>query len=187
MSVVPTQNASTISSPTGSSQYPPENTPQEHILAPSTYNGQLDKQAASLAKQEFTVTTTPAHVNPHSRYFGEQLPSWGGYDTLEDYSVFKFNPIDEVENDQSNRIAAQITDASSLTAYNPSVRNHFLKDPRISAAFWHFINVTGPNLSLYDRDPSEYSRLWEHDLPRAAIRSVWTCMGTRSVSFHSLR
>ncbi|KAI0396348.1 hypothetical protein F5Y17DRAFT_116741 [Xylariaceae sp. FL0594] len=47
-----------------------------------------------------------------------------------------------------------------LATYDPSHLNSPLTDKHIAAVFWHFINVTGPSMSLYERYPLEPSDLF---------------------------
>ncbi|KAK8042677.1 C6 finger domain-containing protein [Apiospora phragmitis] len=42
-------------------------------------------------------------------------------------------------------------DAGVLVSYEPDPANSPLNDPKIAAVFWHFVNVTGPSISIYER------------------------------------
>ncbi|KAI1823116.1 hypothetical protein F4861DRAFT_348514 [Xylaria intraflava] len=47
-----------------------------------------------------------------------------------------------------------------LATYDPSPINSPLTDKHIAAVFWHFINVTGPSMSLYERHPLDPSNIF---------------------------
>ncbi|KAI0132752.1 hypothetical protein BJ170DRAFT_700503 [Xylariales sp. AK1849] len=40
-----------------------------------------------------------------------------------------------------------------LATYEPSPANSPLNDKQMASVFWHFVNVTGPSMSLYERHP----------------------------------
>ncbi|ORY63082.1 uncharacterized protein BCR38DRAFT_458320 [Pseudomassariella vexata] len=44
-----------------------------------------------------------------------------------------------------------------LATYEPSPANSPLNDKQIASVFWHFVNVTGPSISLYERHPFDPS------------------------------
>ncbi|KAI2635239.1 hypothetical protein GGS21DRAFT_101366 [Xylaria nigripes] len=46
-----------------------------------------------------------------------------------------------------------------LATYDPSPVNSPLTDKHVAAVFWHFINVTGPSMSLYERHPLDPSTI----------------------------
>ncbi|KAI1258387.1 hypothetical protein F5Y18DRAFT_356890 [Xylariaceae sp. FL1019] len=48
-----------------------------------------------------------------------------------------------------------------LATYDPSPGNSPLTDKHIAAVFWHFINVTGPSMSLYERYPLDTSNIFQ--------------------------
>lgn len=43
----------------------------------------------------------------------------------------------------------------AMATYEPSPANSPLNDKQIAAVFWHFVNVTGPAISMYERHPSD--------------------------------
>lgn len=62
-----------------------------------------------------------------------------------------------------------------LATYEPSANNSPLNDSRIAAIFWHFVNVTGPSISLYERHPHQDSApgFAAQAIPRAR-QHIWT-------------
>jgi len=66
-------------------------------------------------------------------------------------------------------------DTGLLTAYFPSAQTSPLTDPRTATVFWHFVNVTGPSMSLYERHPMDHSRLAESRPAPIAGHNIWTC------------
>jgi hypothetical protein len=64
-----------------------------------------------------------------------------------------------------------------LQAYTPSARNSPLTDKRTAAVFWHFVNVTGPSMSLYERHAMDHSKLSQAGPQSnvAAAHNIWTC------------
>lgn len=65
-----------------------------------------------------------------------------------------------------------------LATYEPSPANSPLNDKRIAAVFWHFVNVTGPSISLYERHPFDPSSIFEgQPIPRS-FQHIWTCKST---------
>ncbi|KAJ0159295.1 putative transcriptional regulatory protein C15D4.02 [Colletotrichum tanaceti] len=61
-----------------------------------------------------------------------------------------------------------------LTSYIPTPNNSPLNDERTAALFWHFVNVTGPSMSLYERHPFDHSKLTNnYSVPKAG-HNIWT-------------
>ncbi|KAI1276744.1 hypothetical protein F5Y07DRAFT_128468 [Xylaria sp. FL0933] len=52
-----------------------------------------------------------------------------------------------------------------LATYDPSPINSPLTDKHIAAVFWHFINVTGPSMSIYERHPLDPSNIFQGQMP----------------------
>lgn len=63
-----------------------------------------------------------------------------------------------------------------LTSYVPNAANSPLTDDRTAALFWHFVNVTGPSMSMYERHPSDHinAALNIQSAPQAS-HNIWTC------------
>ncbi|KAI0489742.1 hypothetical protein F4859DRAFT_165063 [Xylaria cf. heliscus] len=60
-----------------------------------------------------------------------------------------------------------------LATYDPSPANSPLTDKHIAAVFWHFMNVTGPSMSLYERHPLDPSNIFQGQTP-GLKRHGWT-------------
>uniref|UniRef100_L2FEC2 C6 finger domain-containing protein n=1 Tax=Colletotrichum fructicola (strain Nara gc5) TaxID=1213859 RepID=L2FEC2_COLFN len=61
-----------------------------------------------------------------------------------------------------------------LTSYIPTPNNSPLNDERTAALFWHFINVTGPSMSLYERHPFDHTKLMNNFSVPKAGHNLWT-------------
>lgn len=62
-----------------------------------------------------------------------------------------------------------------LATYEPSPMSSPLNDKKIAAVFWHFINVTGPSISLYERHPFDPSPLFQGQPVPKYRQHIWTC------------
>ncbi|KAI1816899.1 hypothetical protein GGS20DRAFT_131737 [Poronia punctata] len=60
-----------------------------------------------------------------------------------------------------------------LATYDPTPANSPLTDKNIAAVFWHFINVTGPTMSLYERHPLDPSNVFPGHRPKSK-QHQWT-------------
>lgn len=63
-----------------------------------------------------------------------------------------------------------------LATYEPSPMSSPLNDDQIASVFWHFINVTGPSISLYERHPFDPSQLFRGQPVPKSCQHIWTCM-----------
>ncbi|KAI1142202.1 hypothetical protein F5Y05DRAFT_402162 [Hypoxylon sp. FL0543] len=61
-----------------------------------------------------------------------------------------------------------------LATYEPSPANSPLNDKQIAAVFWHFVNVTGPSISLYERHPFDPSTIFQGQPIPKARQHIWT-------------
>ncbi|KAK6085791.1 C6 finger domain-containing protein [Seiridium cupressi] len=60
-----------------------------------------------------------------------------------------------------------------MATYEPSPANSPLNDKQIAEVFWHFVNVTGPAISMYERHPFDGTTYFEG--PQAKARQhIWT-------------
>lgn len=65
--------------------------------------------------------------------------------------------------------------SNMLQTYTPSSTSSPLNDPQTAAVFWHFVNVTGRIMSLYERNPVDSVPMFQGvPVPRAR-QSIWTC------------
>ncbi|RYO94110.1 hypothetical protein DL763_004178 [Monosporascus cannonballus] len=66
-----------------------------------------------------------------------------------------------------------------LAAYEPSPTSSPLNDTETASVFWHFINVTGPSISLYERHPVDPSTLFRGQPVPKSRQHIWTCRPAR--------
>ena len=75
-------------------------------------------------------------------------------------------------------------DAGVLVSYEPDPSTSPLNDPNIAAVFWHFVNVTGPSISIYERHSIDLSLA---TLPGQNVQTrqhIWACKLTRIYEVH---
>lgn len=62
-----------------------------------------------------------------------------------------------------------------LTSYQPSARSSPLNDSTAAQIFYHYVNVTGPSISLYERHPANPSLMFQgRPIPRSQ-QHIWAC------------
>ncbi|KAI0478787.1 hypothetical protein GGR56DRAFT_689771 [Xylariaceae sp. FL0804] len=61
-----------------------------------------------------------------------------------------------------------------LTTYDPSPFNSPVNDKQIAAVFWHFINVTGPSMSLFERHPVDPEPIFQGQPVPRSRQHIWT-------------
>lgn len=62
-----------------------------------------------------------------------------------------------------------------LSTYEPSARNSPLKDSITARIFCHFINVTGPSISLFERHPANPSLMFQGRPVPKSQQHIWAC------------
>lgn len=62
-----------------------------------------------------------------------------------------------------------------LSEYTASAQIRELKDPRMVAIFMHFIKVTGPTMSLYERHPFDHGDDEQFNPNPKGANNLWTC------------
>lgn len=62
-----------------------------------------------------------------------------------------------------------------LSQYIPSSRSSPLRDPMTARVFCHFINVTGPALSMFERHPANPSLIFKGEPVPKSQQHIWTC------------
>ncbi|RYP38159.1 hypothetical protein DL767_002676 [Monosporascus sp. MG133] len=62
-----------------------------------------------------------------------------------------------------------------LATYEPSPTSSPLNDKEVASVFWHFINVTGPSISLYERHPVDPGPLFQGRPVPKSRQHIWTC------------
>jgi hypothetical protein len=63
----------------------------------------------------------------------------------------------------------------SLTTYVPTANQSGLRDAQSLAVFRHFIYVTGPSMSLYERHPFDHSKVSSNIPVPQTGQNIWTC------------
>lgn len=62
-----------------------------------------------------------------------------------------------------------------LTSYQPSARSSPLSDSTTARIFYHYVNVTAPSISLYERHPANPSLMFQgRPIPRSQ-QHIWAC------------
>lgn len=79
-------------------------------------------------------------------------------------------------------ITAFIDRPDMLATYVPSPQASPLQDPMSARIFCHFINVTGPTISMFERHPANPSLIFQgRPIPRS-MQHIWTCKSPIAVS-----
>ncbi|QSZ34049.1 hypothetical protein DSL72_005629 [Monilinia vaccinii-corymbosi] len=77
--------------------------------------------------------------------------------------------------DQSLRSFTSLIDrANMLSAYNPSLKSSPLNDSMTARIFCHFINVTGPSISMFERNPANPSLIFQGRSVPSPQQHIWT-------------
>ena len=63
-----------------------------------------------------------------------------------------------------------------LSAYIPSSQSTPLRDPMTARIFCHFVNVTGPSMSMFERHPANPSLIFQGKPVPKSQQHIWTCM-----------
>lgn len=77
------------------------------------------------------------------------------------------------------RAFSTFAQCNALSDYTASAQIRELKDPRMLAIFMHFIKVTGPSMSLYERHPFDHGD--DNQFSKGA-NNLWTC---KYIGYHS--
>ena len=73
------------------------------------------------------------------------------------------------------RTVTGFTPPNILQTYVPSSKNSPLNDAHTAAVFWHFVNVTGRIMSLYERHPVDPSPMFQGQPVPKARQHIWAC------------
>ncbi|KAI1344595.1 hypothetical protein F5Y15DRAFT_116190 [Xylariaceae sp. FL0016] len=148
-------------------------------------------------KGKKTAETQP---QPHGLDFQfEQLEEWEHPNFEDDVSMadseegpplsrhdaqFSLNEMSLVMSDQANhpynvfgtqrRTFSAYAAENLLATYDPSPLNSPLNDKQIAAVFWHFVNVTGPSMSLFERQPNNPSTIFQGGTIPKTKQHIWT-------------
>ncbi|RXG48675.1 hypothetical protein VDGE_08992 [Verticillium dahliae] len=101
----------------------------------------------------------------------EALPRESTYGTL--VQSHMDGPLDGFGTEM--RTFTAFANDETLTSYIPQAINSPLNDSKTAALFWHFVNVTGPSMSLYERHPFDHKEkmMGNHQAPNSN-HSIWT-------------
>ncbi|KAB8303416.1 hypothetical protein EYC80_004843 [Monilinia laxa] len=188
------------SSPTSGTPYIPITTQVAYTIEP-TYapHFELPQHSTRASEANFSRHTRPnmpdqITVNQNNypeeghgneRVLDDDEMSLGDYD-LEydtfsgpntDYGVGAVIALQARQNaqDQSLRsFTSWIDRADMLSAYNPSLRSSPLNDSMTARIFCHFINVTGPSISMFERNPANPSLIFQGRSVPSSQQHIWT-------------
>ena len=62
-----------------------------------------------------------------------------------------------------------------LTTYMPTPQSTPLRDPITARIFYHFVNVTGPCISLFERHPANPSLVFQGVPVPKSQQNIWAC------------
>jgi hypothetical protein len=62
-----------------------------------------------------------------------------------------------------------------LATYVPSSQSTPLRDPMTARIFCHFVNVTGPCMSLFERHPANPSLMFQGAPVPKSQQNIWAC------------
>jgi hypothetical protein len=65
--------------------------------------------------------------------------------------------------------------ADMLSTYNPSSRSSPLNDSMTARIFCHFVHVTGPSMSMFERNPANPSLMLQGKSIPQSQQHIWTC------------
>ncbi|KKA27351.1 hypothetical protein TD95_003202, partial [Thielaviopsis punctulata] len=121
----------------------------EHISGESFYLNSLDHSSSDM-DEDYTflrndTALTKLAADEKAAMVQQLVQSQGGLNTPE-YST------------QLRTFSRYADDTNVLKNYTPSMKSSPLNDPNTAAVFWHFVNITGVSMSLYERHPFDHSR-----------------------------
>lgn len=64
---------------------------------------------------------------------------------------------------------------NTLSTYQPTFQSTPLKDSKTALVFAHFVNVTGPSLSMFERHPANPALMFIGSTVPTNQRHIWTC------------
>ncbi|KAI1744150.1 hypothetical protein F4680DRAFT_283401 [Xylaria scruposa] len=176
--------------PSGTSQYPPQ-VPQDGsskgpvLVSPHTH-GQ-PSESRTLVEAEPAQQVIEEHLDDWEYEFYDDDASMGESDDeflaarrdlqfgLDGAGVIASQRFDHQYHTfgTHTRTFSTIGAETILATYDPSPANSPLTDKHIAAVFWHFMNVTGASMSLYERHPPDPSNIYQGQPPKAKQHG-WT-------------
>ncbi|KAI0387578.1 hypothetical protein F5Y04DRAFT_7692 [Hypomontagnella monticulosa] len=149
----------------------------------SPINAYLDKGKGPAEPEEIIQTTEPVFEeweypvsDNESMAESDDVPiseRRGSLD-LNEYGVVSFQRFDQPFDTFGTQTRMFATFAPDLATYEPSPANSPLNDKQIAAVFWHFVNVTGPSISLYERHPLDPSTIFQGQPIPKERQHIWT-------------
>ncbi|KAI9848847.1 MAG: hypothetical protein M1837_006363 [Sclerophora amabilis] len=86
--------------------------------------------------------------------------------------------VEALETSQDDRAVRSfrsfINEPNMMATYRPSPMDSPLLDPKTARIFCHFITVTGPSLSMYERHPTNPSVMFQQGPVPLSQQSLWT-------------
>lgn len=102
---------------------------------------------------------------------GQELQRTRRLNFLIDGRAIAHHEVDETR----MRTFSAYAEGHTLTSYIPTPSLSGLSDPQTLSVFRHFIYVTGPSMSLYERHPFDHSKV-SPDVPiPQSGQNIWTC------------
>ncbi|KAI0111803.1 hypothetical protein F4814DRAFT_450480 [Daldinia grandis] len=91
-----------------------------------------------------------------------------------DLGVVAFQRLDQPYDTFGTQTRTFSAFAPDLATYEPSPSNSPLNDKQIAGVFWHFVNVTGPSISMYERYPIDPSPIFQGQPTPKSRQHIWT-------------
>lgn len=110
-------------------------------------------------------------------YAAEDLEADTSNRSNPDYGIGAVIALQARQNAQDQNIrsfTSLIDRADMLSAYNPSLRSSPLNDSMTARIFCHFINVTGPSISMFERNPANPSLIFRGKPVPSSQQHIWT-------------
>ncbi|KAI9714642.1 MAG: hypothetical protein M1812_006307 [Candelaria pacifica] len=150
------------------------------------HNARNLEQAPPLLKQPFTETITPLEEFPD----GEESDDYYDVDS-DDMEVDQDNPLALAERPQEDlelilavhartddgrqRAVTTLVDHTNVLAhYRPAMTASPLLNAKTARIFCHFVTVTGPSISMYERHPTNPSIMFTGAPVPRSHQSLWT-------------
>ncbi|KAK4231306.1 fungal transcriptional regulatory-like protein [Podospora fimiseda] len=126
---------------------------------------QSDDEASMLASDDETMAEVAEVADPHtanleSNDLGIQIAR--RLNAATDIYGVRIRSFDPFSN------------SNVLDTYMPSSANSPLNDTQTAAVFWHFVNVTGQSMSIYERHPFDPSPIFQGAPVAKQRRHIWT-------------
>lgn len=131
----------------------------DHEMADS--DGEVDERAAGFEME---------NMDP-----GESMRKRSTFGALIDGRLVPHNEIHETR----MRTFSAYARGTTLATYVPASGHVLPTDPQTMAVFRHFVFVTGPSMSLYERHPFDHSKVSPEQLVPQVNQNIWTCKWTR--------